>query len=64
MNIDLIICDKCGKVLKDNKDKTTLVIKTAECYERGLTGQVTYTLCTKCKNKLTRWLVDDNDEPR
>lgn len=60
----IIICDKCGKVIKDDKDKTDLVIKTAEAYERGITGQTTHVLCRKCKNKIMHWLVDDNNELR
>ena len=57
----IIICDKCGKVIKDDKDKSTLIIKTAECEERGLTGQTTHVLCRKCKNKITKWLLDDDE---
>ena len=52
----IIICDKCGKVIKDDKDKTDLVIKTAEAYERGITGQTTYDLCPECRLKLNGWL--------
>ena len=59
MNINLVICDKCGKVIKDNKDKITLVIKMSEFDE-----STTHVLCRKCKNKIMHWLVDDNNDLR
>jgi len=56
----IIICDKCGKVIKDDKDKTTLIIKTnAPCDLNGseaIEERREYDLCPECRLKFNGWM--------
>lgn len=56
----ILKCDKCGKVIENDKDKTTLVvIANVPCNLNGgdiIEDRLKYDLCPECRLKFNGWL--------
>lgn len=57
----VILCDKCGTIMKSEEDSFTIWVKPTVYEDRSYASTKSFHLCEKCKKVILEFLVSNKE---